>query len=130
MTVGQNIGHVEGYGDLGRQIFGVLKIWEASSIDLENDLVRNYRFVLLWKFGHFVQQIITEKIIKMKLIFYRNTSQKKNDFAQMVWAKTRYVGCGYITCRKPINDTFHLVCNYGPAGNINGEPIYKVKDEK
>ncbi|XP_035718068.1 venom allergen 5 [Vespa mandarinia] len=48
-------------------------------------------------------------------------------YTQMVWAKTKEIGCGSI---KYIENGWHrhyLVCNYGPAGNIGNEPIYEKK---
>ncbi len=59
-------------------------------------------------------------------------------FSQMVWAKTRYVGCGYSAnnCLPYDVDENHLnmsmlfmVCNYYPSGNIGGEyPWEAAKD--
>lgn len=54
----------------------------------------------------------------------------------MVWAKTQFIGCGHSRFRERLEfkvdenqeeqDFVHrLVCNYGPAGNIIGEPVYK-----
>eukprot|EP01083_Nonionella_stella_P222853 794844_1 len=41
------------------------------------------------------------------------------EYTQMVWANTRYVGCGYVNgCSGTWNAIF--VCNYFPAGNFNG----------
>jgi uncharacterized protein YkwD len=38
-------------------------------------------------------------------------------FTQVVWKGSRHVGCGTATC----NDKQIWVCNYDPAGNIQGE---------
>ena len=50
-------------------------------------------------------------------------------YTQMMWAETYLVGCGAIQYEG--NDgnvkyeTF-VVCNYGPAGNTVGEPVYRT----
>lgn len=55
----------------------------------------------------------------------------------MVWAETRFIGCGHAVFQKNSNpqqekllqESKHfihrLVCNYGPAGNIIKTPVYK-----
>ncbi|KAJ9598966.1 hypothetical protein L9F63_010560, partial [Diploptera punctata] len=48
-------------------------------------------------------------------------------FTQLIWAKTKYIGCGasFYQLREE-NNTYRLllVCNYGPKGNMKGESIY------
>jgi len=48
-------------------------------------------------------------------------------YTQIVWANTRFLGCGFSTCSGlvgwPQGRTF-LVCNYSPAGNFIGEAPY------
>jgi len=51
-------------------------------------------------------------------------------FTQVVWAKTRYIGCGKIAYRgyktyDRLNSAFY-VCNYGEAGNVQGRPVYQI----
>ncbi|XP_045461576.1 cysteine-rich secretory protein LCCL domain-containing 1-like [Harmonia axyridis] len=46
-------------------------------------------------------------------------------FAQLVWAKTNRVGCGITKLLEDIY-AFFMVCNYGPAGNVEGDRIYSV----
>lgn len=41
-------------------------------------------------------------------------------FTQVVWAKTKYVGCGGTTFGKQLM----IVCNYAPAGNFLNQPVY------
>ncbi|XP_075539756.1 uncharacterized protein LOC142574593 [Dermacentor variabilis] len=53
---------------------------------------------------------------------------KIGHFTQVIWAKTRYVGCGYVYynvdgARYP--HMKHYTCNYGPAGNYKGQRIYQ-----
>jgi len=48
-------------------------------------------------------------------------------FTQVVWAATTHVGCGYVEFEKDNGYTTHIACNYGPGGNIIGQPIYVPK---
>jgi len=45
-------------------------------------------------------------------------------YTQVVWAKTHKVGCGVTVFQDGRFFSTYLVCNYGPAGNVRGEPIY------
>ncbi len=45
-------------------------------------------------------------------------------YSQLVWAESRFVGCGHITFPASAGFRRLLVCNYGPAGNFVGEPVY------
>lgn len=44
-------------------------------------------------------------------------------FTQLVWASTRQLGCGSVTC----NGLDLWVCNYDPAGNVEGGYAANVK---
>lgn len=49
-------------------------------------------------------------------------------YTQLIWADTRYVGCGITMYRNRKNSSQYLkyfVCNYGPKGNIMGKSIYE-----
>ncbi|XP_012251304.2 venom allergen 3-like [Athalia rosae] len=50
-------------------------------------------------------------------------------YTQLVWANTSLIGCGRVrfwdTGRQM--NTLRLICNYGPAGNVIGLPIYNVR---
>ncbi|KAH1027830.1 hypothetical protein HUJ05_001266, partial [Dendroctonus ponderosae] len=53
-------------------------------------------------------------------------------YTQLVWADTRFVGCGMATFRNRNTSSdwkskylHRLVCNYGPRGNMIGSPVYK-----
>ncbi|VEN38212.1 unnamed protein product [Callosobruchus maculatus] len=53
-------------------------------------------------------------------------------YTQLVWAKTRYVGCGIsifldIQSSSPKKKFYshRLVCNYGPTGNVLGHTVYQ-----
>ncbi|XP_049519748.1 adhesive plaque matrix protein-like [Dermacentor silvarum] len=54
---------------------------------------------------------------------------KIGHFTQVIWAKTRFVGCGYVYYNVDMKADFpHMkqyTCNYAPTGNYVGEPIYK-----
>ncbi|KAL7297324.1 hypothetical protein TKK_0009719 [Trichogramma kaykai] len=45
-------------------------------------------------------------------------------YSQMVWADTKIVGCGAVRNYSSGLNRFYLICNYGPAGNVLGEPVY------
>ena len=48
--------------------------------------------------------------------------KKYGHYTQMVWSKTKLVGCGKAKCR---NGNEIWVCNYSPPGNYIGEYPYK-----
>lgn len=48
-------------------------------------------------------------------------------FTQVVWASTRYLGCGIATSTSGGCTSYTVVCNYSPAGNMGGEFIDNVK---
>ncbi|XP_072143624.1 CRISP/Allergen/PR-1-like [Dermacentor andersoni] len=45
-------------------------------------------------------------------------------FTQMIWAETRYIGCGFSNFYQGNRYTRIFVCNYAPVGNTGREPIY------
>ncbi|MCB9751214.1 MAG: hypothetical protein H6713_14655 [Myxococcales bacterium] len=48
-------------------------------------------------------------------------------YTQMVWADTRYVGCGFARCTgdgAPLSGGEIIVCNYDPRGNYVGQKPY------
>ncbi|KAL3267947.1 hypothetical protein HHI36_007084 [Cryptolaemus montrouzieri] len=53
-------------------------------------------------------------------------------YSQLIWDTTEYIGCALITFKSPFvekTSTVHIVrmvCNYGPSGNLQDTPIYKV----
>ncbi|XP_033218310.1 venom allergen 3-like [Belonocnema kinseyi] len=48
-------------------------------------------------------------------------------YTQLVWAKSLYLGCGAVKYNEEGFNKVYLVCNYGPAGNVIGEPMYEVR---
>ncbi|GAB6028796.1 hypothetical protein CHUAL_004608 [Chamberlinius hualienensis] len=60
-----------------------------------------------------------------KYPFYFN--EKTGHFTQMIWATTKYVGCGYAVCEKERGYySLIVVCNYGPSGNWRHEHVYHI----
>uniref|UniRef100_A0A0K8SHI0 SCP domain-containing protein n=1 Tax=Lygus hesperus TaxID=30085 RepID=A0A0K8SHI0_LYGHE len=49
-----------------------------------------------------------------------------NHFSQIVWATTHKIGCGEIEYTSRGNNMRYLACNYGPAGNERGQPMYQI----
>lgn len=49
-------------------------------------------------------------------------------YTQVVWSSSREVGCGLHLCSKVastmLSNAYYLVCNYGPAGNFQGQKPY------
>lgn len=45
-------------------------------------------------------------------------------YSQVIWAETYAVGCGITQCPSGMSPIY--ACNYGPAGNYIGAPIYKI----
>ncbi|XP_042238003.1 scoloptoxin SSD976-like [Homarus americanus] len=50
-------------------------------------------------------------------------------YTQVVWGRTFEVGCGIISHTVDLSGTTYpeskvMVCNYGPAGNFRGSPVY------
>lgn len=58
---------------------------------------------------------------------FPNDNIPRAHFTQVVWAETKLVGCARIRF-KADNTQGTLICNYGPAGNVVGEPIYQVAE--
>ncbi|XP_076251533.1 venom allergen 3-like [Rhynchophorus ferrugineus] len=52
-------------------------------------------------------------------------------YTQLVWAETRFVGCGISSFQdtnhtsEPLQYLHRLVCNYGPRGNVIGSSVYE-----
>lgn len=46
-------------------------------------------------------------------------------YTQIIWALTDAIGCGYVYGKVNGSEIYRLVCNYYPAGNVPGEPVYE-----
>jgi len=57
-------------------------------------------------------------------------SDSAGHYTQVVWAETRYVGCGYTVCPTLTNlaydNALFLVCDYYPAGNVESGVMYET----
>lgn len=56
------------------------------------------------------------------------TSQATGHFTQVIWAKTRYIGCGYVYYTVVGARLPHMrkyTCNYAPSGNYKRRPVYQ-----
>nr|QEE04224.1 venom allergen [Scolopendra mojiangica (nomen nudum)] len=49
---------------------------------------------------------------------------KTGHYSQVVWANTEAIGCGYVLFPRGSWTEQHIICNYGPAGNFIGQPVY------
>ncbi|XP_029044436.2 venom allergen 3-like isoform X5 [Osmia bicornis bicornis] len=48
-------------------------------------------------------------------------------YTQLVWAKTKFIGCGKIAYNVSSHEYYSVVCNYGPSGNFMPEPVYEIE---
>ncbi|XP_076630607.1 venom allergen 3-like [Colletes latitarsis] len=53
--------------------------------------------------------------------------QDVGHYTQLVWANSNKIGCGKVVYKEGGWTKYYFVCNYGPTGNMIGEPIYQVK---
>ncbi|XP_068908883.1 venom allergen 3-like [Tenebrio molitor] len=67
-----------------------------------------------------------------KLYKYPGYTPKAGHYTQVVWADSKYVGCGYTYYKGRGKFKYQkiLVCNYGPAGNVQGRAPYKLKSKE
>ncbi|KAL3286615.1 hypothetical protein HHI36_001114 [Cryptolaemus montrouzieri] len=81
-----------------------------------------------------IEEIITEMVETVfytsKHISVREIEQYREDkhtkqFSQLAWSRTNRIGCGITKLLEDLY-AFYMVCNYGPAGSIEGEPVYKI----
>lgn len=68
----------------------------------------------------------------VSLVKYFRPNPKTDHYTQMVWGETTHIGCGLILGKydhpgKGPCYYHHLVCNYAPAGNIQGDVIYEAE---
>lgn len=69
-------------------------------------------------------------------IRFNRSNPNTGHYTQMLWAGTTRLGCGairYDTSRPGTRGVIHyeyLVCNYGPAGNVLGRPVYISRNSR
>lgn len=67
--------------------------------------------------------------LKQEHISSYSSSNGKDRYTQLLWAKTWRIGCGFLYYSAPNEKSkSSLVCNYGPAGNVEGDEVYKAGD--
>lgn len=47
-------------------------------------------------------------------------------YTQMLWAETRFLGCGQVSFPGGMGVKKLIVCNYGPSGNVDGKLMYRA----
>lgn len=59
--------------------------------------------------------------------FPRGITRRIGHFTQLVWADTKYVGCSRISFTTSFERKYilQIICNYSPAGNFIGAPVYE-----
>nr|CAD7256847.1 unnamed protein product [Timema shepardi] len=62
---------------------------------------------------------------KLQNIIPEPNSEVVGHYTQVVWADTTLVGCGLIYYPDGVWNIYYMACNYGPAGNIIGDSLYK-----
>ena len=68
------------------------------------------------------------KDMNRNLVNSLTTTNNVSHYTQMIWANTDRVGCGKIVYQVDGLNRYYMVCNYGPAGNLIGQPVYQVRN--
>ncbi|XP_037272850.2 scoloptoxin SSD976-like [Rhipicephalus microplus] len=88
-----------------------------------------HRYVSYW--NTVIREWFAEyQLVKLAAVRSYDADESTTNVSQMWWAATRYVGCGYSTMLMPNGHDYDhsYVCNFGPAGNVRGSPIYRQGD--
>ncbi|KAF8764638.1 CRISP/Allergen/PR-1 like protein [Argiope bruennichi] len=56
---------------------------------------------------------------------YQTRSEHIGHFTQIIWSRSWRIGCGYTVYKEQNVYYKFYACNYGPAGNVINEPLYK-----
>ena len=63
-------------------------------------------------------------------LIFTDKTDRAGHLTQVIWAKTKKVGCGFIAYTTDIGSITgtrrEYLCNYGPAGNVFSLPIYEA----
>nr|P35786.1 RecName: Full=Venom allergen 5; AltName: Full=Allergen Ves s V; AltName: Full=Antigen 5; Short=Ag5; AltName: Full=Cysteine-rich venom protein; Short=CRVP; AltName: Allergen=Ves s 5 [Vespula squamosa] len=97
-NVGQNIAVSSSTAAVYENVGNLVKAWENE--------VKDFNPTISWE---------------------QNEFKKIGHYTQMVWAKTKEIGCGSIKYVDNNWYTHYLVCNYGPAGNFGNQEVYERK---
>ncbi|XP_049318679.1 peptidase inhibitor 16 isoform X3 [Astyanax mexicanus] len=84
-----------------------------------------------------IEKALSDWFMEHKHYSYDNNTCAENEmcghYTQMVWAKTKEVGCGSHLCETvetlDFKDATLLVCNYLPLGNYMGHKPYQVGEQ-
>ncbi|KAG9269249.1 peptidase inhibitor 16 isoform X1 [Astyanax mexicanus] len=84
-----------------------------------------------------IEKALSDWFMEHKHYSYDNNTCAENEmcghYTQMVWAKTKEVGCGSHFCETVetlgFKDATLLVCNYLPLGNYMGQKPYQVGEQ-
>lgn len=82
---------------------------------------------------HTVEDLVKSWCHQVRMFDKRSVSSFKffiltANYSQMVWADTIKIGCGRIKYKNDLGwNTILMVCNYGPAGNLEGKKMYEIK---
>nr|XP_022910473.1 venom allergen 5-like [Onthophagus taurus] len=101
------------FGNIGQNEFQLIHITKS---ELDNKLLIQMG-IQFWfdEYKHLRDGV--KKVFDEKKMFAKS-------FSQMIWAKTRYVGCGGVHYEVDKKVFYKLICNYGQEGNLNGKEIY------
>ncbi|CAG9838046.1 unnamed protein product [Diabrotica balteata] len=94
----------------------------ASSLLKKDEETEFDIFILKWYQA--VKNVIPSDIQKFEG-FYRGR-KVIGHYSQMVWANSKAIGCGAAIYKAKLGNFYHqrFICNYGPGGNVQGQPIY------
>jgi len=67
--------------------------------------------------------------VKIKTKSRESEGRKYKKFSQIIWATSNRVGCGAMKIVYPLNQypkkfELNFICNYGPAGSLQGSSVY------
>ncbi|XP_028144858.1 venom allergen 3-like isoform X2 [Diabrotica virgifera virgifera] len=94
----------------------------ASSLVNKDEVTEFDIFILKW---HQAAENVIPSDIKSFEGLYRGR-KVIGHYSQMIWANSRAIGCGIAIYKAKLGDFYQekFICNYGPGGNVAGQPIY------
>ncbi|GLH09264.1 Venom allergen 5, partial [Gryllus bimaculatus] len=112
--VGQNIAWRRLDMDIPMDLITMLQSWYNEIMDFSKDGIKSYKFNP--STAHYTQ--VTLRVMGVW----------GGACLQLVWAKTTLVGCALAERGSAPGIEFTLICNFGPSGNVAGEPVYQEGD--